>query len=88
MGTGEEDGILTTKNTDTKVTKDLTMRDPLVVTLLLLAGVSGHARQSRRRHLLVDRQMVIERWRWRKLKATTGAVDVIVIDSVSAPTPD
>jgi hypothetical protein len=46
VGTGEEDAVLTTKNTDAKITKDLTMRDPLVVTLLLLAGVSGHARQA------------------------------------------
>ena len=46
MGTGEEDGVVTTKNTDAKVTKELTMRDPLVVTLLLVGGVSGHARQA------------------------------------------
>lgn len=71
MGTGEEDGILTTKNTDAKIT---------------LSSTGGVPQPSLDDNLSIytalREQLGLE------LKATTGAIDVIVIDSVSAPTPD
>ena len=74
MGTGEEDGVLTTKNTGAKITNAPPPPAGTTPPPSLDDNLSIYT--------ALREQLGLE------LKATTGAIDVIVIDSVSAPTPD